>query len=179
MYKSNLQGKCDSMSYSFSDSVIRLYGEPVLWKDANQLTSEFMEIKTKNKRIDQLHLLNLAFIVSQEDTTKYNQIKGKNMICYFKDNNLYKVDVKGNGQTIYYPKDEEENEIIGVNKAESSDLVIHLEGKDVKEIMFYKKPDAILYPLESAPKNELKLKSFKWLEHHRPLKKEDIFTWTD
>lgn len=179
MFKSNLQGKCDSMAYSFSDSVIRLYGEPILWKDANQLTSEYMEIKTKNKRIDQLHLLNLAFIISQEDTAKYNQIKGKNMICFFKDNNLYKVDVKGNGQTIYYPKDKEENEIIGVNKAESSDLVIHLEGKDVKEIMFFKKPDAILYPLESAPKNELRLKNFKWLEHYRPLKKEDIFTWTE
>jgi len=58
-------------------------------------------------------------------------------------------------------------------------LVIYLEGKDVKEIMFYKKPDATLYPLESAPRNELKLKDFIWLEHLRPLKKEDIFTWIE
>ncbi len=177
MFKSNLQGKCDSMAYSFSDSVIRLFHEPVLWKDQNQLTSDYMEIWTKNKDIDQLHLLGLAFIISREDTAKYNQIKGRKMICYFRDNNLYKVDVKGNGQTIYYPKDEDE--IIGVNKAESSDLVIYLEGKDVKEIMFYKKPDATLYPLESAPRNELKLKDFIWLEHLRPLKKEDIFTWIE
>ncbi len=154
MFKSNLQGKCDSMSYSFADSVIRLFNEPVLWSEENQLTSEYMEIRTKKQRIDQLHLMRLALIISMEDSVKFNQIKGKTMVCYFKDNELYKVDVNGNGQTIYYAKDE--NQIIGVNKAESSDLVIHLDGKDVKEIMFYTKPDAILYPLETVPPNEHK-----------------------
>ena len=177
MFKSNLQGKCDSMSYSFADSVIRLYNDPVLWSEENQLTSEYMEIRTKKQRIDQLHLMRLAFIISEEDTVKYNQIKGKTMVCFFKDNELYKVEVNGNGQTIYYAKDE--NQIIGVNKAESSNLVIHLEGKDVKEIMFYTKPDAILYPLETVPPNELKLKNFVWLERYRPLKKEDIFIWSE
>ncbi len=177
MFKSNLQGKCDSMSYSFADSVIRLYDNPVLWSEKNQLTSEYMEIRTKKQRIDQLHLIKLAFIISKEDTLKFNQISGKTMVCYFKGNELYKVDVRGNGQTISYPKDDDQ--IIGVNKAESSNLVIYLEGKDVKEIMFLTKPDAVLYPLETAPRNELILKNFVWLEHLRPLKKEDIFTWDE
>jgi lipopolysaccharide export system protein LptA len=173
MFKSNLQGKCDSMSYSFSDSIIRLYYEPVLWSDENQLTSEYIEIRTKNNKIDQLHLIKLAFIVSQEDTVKFNQIKGKDMVCYFKDNELYRVNVNGNGQTIYYPKDK--NEVIGVNKAESSDLVIFLKGNEVQEIIFYTKPDATLYPLDKAPQNELRLKDFVWLEKYRPANKEDIF----
>jgi lipopolysaccharide export system protein LptA len=173
MFKSNLQGKCDSMSYSFSDSIIRLYYEPVLWSDENQLTSEYIEIRTKNNKIDRLHLIKLAFIVSQEDTVKFNQIKGKDMVCYFKDNELYRVNVNGNGQTIYYPKDK--NEVIGVNKAESSDLVIFLKGNEVQEISFYTKPDATLFPLDKAPQNELRLKDFVWLEKYRPANKEDIF----
>jgi lipopolysaccharide assembly outer membrane protein LptD (OstA) len=173
MFKTNLQGKCDSMSYSFSDSIIRLYYEPVLWSDENQLTSEYIEIRTKNNKIDELRLIKLAFIVSQEDTVKFNQIKGKDMVCHFKDNELYKVDVNGNGQTIYYPKDK--NEVIGVNKAESSDLVIFLKGNEVQEIIFYTKPDATLYPLDKAPQNELRLKDFVWLEKYRPVNKEDIF----
>jgi lipopolysaccharide assembly outer membrane protein LptD (OstA) len=173
MFKSNLQGKCDSMSYSFSDSIIRLYYEPVLWSDENQLTSEYIEIRTKNNKIDELHLIKLAFIISQEDTVKFNQIKGKDMVCHFKDNELYKVDVNGNGQTIYYPKDK--NEVIGVNKAESSDLVIFLKGNEVQDIIFYTKPDATLYPLDKAPQNELRLKDFVWLEKYRPANKEDIF----
>ena len=173
MFKSNLQGKCDSMSYSFSDSIIRLYYEPVLWSDENQLTSEYIEIRTKNNKIDELHLIKLAFIISQEDTVKFNQIKGKDMVCHFKDNELYKVDVNGNGQTIYYPKDK--NKVIGVNKAESSDLVIFLKGNEVQDIIFYTKPDATLYPLDKAPQNELRLKDFVWLEKYRPANKEDIF----
>jgi lipopolysaccharide assembly outer membrane protein LptD (OstA) len=173
MFKSNLQGKCDSMSYSFSDSIIRLYDEPVLWSDENQLTSEYIEIRTRNNKIDELHLIKLAFIISQEDTTKFNQIKGKDMVCYFKNNELYRVNVNGNGQTVYYPKDK--NEIIGVNKAESSDLVIFLKDNEVKEIIFYTKPDAVLYPLDKAPQNELKLKDFVWLEKYRPARKEEIF----
>ncbi len=177
MYKSNLQGKCDSMSYTFSDSIIRLYYEPVLWSEEHQLTSEYIEIRTRNKQIDQLHMLQLAFIISREDTVKFNQVKGKKMICYFKDNDLYKVDVKGNGQTVYYPKDG--NDIIGVNKAESSDLVIFLEENEIKDIIFYTKPDATLFPLEKAPQNELILKDFIWLERHRPQQKEDIFTWVE
>ena len=177
MYKSNLQGKCDSMSYTFSDSIIRLYYEPVLWSEVHQLTSEYIEIRTRNKQIDQLHMEKLAFIISQEDTVKFNQVKGKKMICYFKDNDLYKVDVKGNGQTVYYPKDGDE--IIGVNRAESSDLVIFLEENDIKDIIFYTKPDATLFPLEKAPQNELILKDFIWLEHYRPKQKEDIFTWIE
>jgi lipopolysaccharide export system protein LptA len=177
MYKSNLQGKCDSMSYTFKDSVIRLYYEPVLWSEEHQLTSEYIEILTKNRQIDELHMIRLAFIISQEDTVKFNQVKGKEMICYFRDNDLYKVDVKGNGQTVYYPKDGDE--IIGVNKAESSDLIIYLEENEIKEIIFYTKPDATLYPLEKAPQNELKLKDFIWLDRYRPYKKEDIFTWIE
>jgi lipopolysaccharide export system protein LptA len=173
MFKSNLQGKCDSMSYSFSDSIIRLYYEPVLWSDENQLTAEYIEIRTKNNKIDQLQLLKLAFIVSQEDTVKFNQIKGKDMVCYFKNNELYRVNVNGNGQTLYYPKDK--NEVIGVNKAESSDLVIFLKGNEVQEIIFHTKPDGTLYPLDKVPQNELRLKDFVWLEKYRPGNKEDIF----
>ncbi len=177
MYKSNLQGKCDSMSYSFADSVIRLYYEPVLWSEEHQLTSEYIEIRTKNRQIDQLHMIRLAFIISQEDTIRFNQVKGKEMICYFRDNDLYKVDVKGNGQTIYYPKDQDQ--IIGVNRAESSDLAIYLEDNEIKEIIFYTKPDATLYPPDKAPLNELRLKDFVWLERYRPKQKEDIFTWIE
>jgi hypothetical protein len=97
------------------------------------------------------------------------------MTGYFDRNQLYKIDVFGNGQTVYYPKDK--NDIIGVNKAASSNLVIFIENKKVKKIKFYPKPDATLYPLEKAPKDELILKGFIWLDYYRPKSKDDIFLW--
>ncbi len=173
MFKSDLQGKADSVTYSFQDSVIRLYEKPAIWSEENQLTAEYIEIHTRNKKMHKMYMQNSAFIVSKEDSTLFNQIKGKNMVCYFRNNKLYKIEVSGNGQTIYYPEDNDN--LIGMNKAECSDLVIYLDESKVERINFLKKPDATLYPLFDVPENEKMLKGFIWLEQERPYKKEDIF----
>jgi lipopolysaccharide export system protein LptA len=173
LFKSNLQGKCDSMAYSFTDSVIRLYYKPVLWADENQISADYIEIHTEHRQAKTMYLHNSSLIVSMEDTTKFNQIKGKNMICQFRDNEIYRIDVNGNGQTVYYPKDNDG--VIGANKAECSDLVIFLKKGKVNTISFRTKPNAVLYPLDQAPLNELLLKGFIWLDELRPQNKEDIF----
>ena len=95
------------------------------------------------------------------------------MTGYFKNNKLYKVDVKGNGQTIYFPKDN--NEIIGANKAESSDITIFIENNEVKKIVFLKQPNATLYPLSQINPIEFRLDYFKWYENIRPLQATDVF----
>ena len=175
LFKTNLQGKCDSMFYSASDSMLRMFYEPVLWSDENQLSAEYIEIHIKNRQVHQLHMQRTAFIINQEDSTRFNQVKGKTMIGHFRDNELNRINVYGNGQMIYYAKDDED--LIGVNKAESSDMVIFLINKKVEEIRFLNKPSAVLYPLEMIPQEELELKDFKWQIQIRPMKKEDIFTW--
>ncbi|MBN1415887.1 MAG: hypothetical protein JW973_12360 [Bacteroidales bacterium] len=175
LFKSDLQGKCDSMFYSTADSILRLYYEPILWSGEYQLSAEYIEIRIKNRQVSQLHMLRTAFIINQEDSIRFNQVKGKTMVGHFLDNNLYMINVYGNGQTIYYAKDKED--IIGVNKAESTDLTIFLQDKKIEEIRFLKKPAAVLYPPEQAPKEELVLKDFKWQKEIRPLTMEDIFRW--
>lgn len=173
MFNKDLQGSCDSLVYLVKDSVIELYKTPILWSQQHQLTAKQIKIYLRNDSIYKLYLNEIAFIISHEDSLLYNQIKGKNMIGYFKNNKLYKIDVKGNGQTIYYPKDNDE--IIGVNKAESSDLTIYIDNDEVKKIVFFKKPNATLYPLNQINPNDFKLDYFKWYEYLRPLKPEDIF----
>jgi lipopolysaccharide export system protein LptA len=173
MFKSDLQGKCDSMFYSSADSILRFFHAPVLWSGDYQLSAEYIEMHMKNRQVDELHLQRTAFIIDQEDTIRFNQVKGKSMICHFRDNELYRINVYGNGQTIYYVKDKED--VIGINKAESSDLVIFLTDQKLDEIRFLKQPSAILYPLELAPQEELKLKDFNWQVTIRPLNKEDIY----
>ncbi|NJK86140.1 MAG: organic solvent tolerance protein OstA [Bacteroidales bacterium] len=175
LFRTDMQGKCDSMSYSTSDSIIRLYFEPVLWSDENQLTAEFIEIHTKNKQVDKMYLQSSAFIISDKDSSRFDQIKGKDMVCHFTDNQLSRIDVNGNGQTIYYPVDQEE--IIGVNKAESSNMIIYMNEGKMNNIKFLTQPNAVLYPLNQLPPNESKLKDFNWLEKYRPRSKEEIFIW--
>ncbi|MBN1791570.1 MAG: organic solvent tolerance protein OstA [Bacteroidales bacterium] len=173
IFKSDLQGLCDSLFYSTADSVLKLFHKPVLWSETNQLSSDYMEIWTKNKEVDQLHMKQLAFIINQEDSARFNQIKGRSMTGYFRNNELYKIITKGNGQTVYYAKDKDE--LIGVNIAQSSDITIWLRENKPDKISFQVKPTGTLYPLDTAPKEELILKDFKWLEVSRPKDRNDIF----
>jgi len=173
LFKSNLQGTCDSLFYTTQDSILRLYHSPVLWSGGNQLSANYIEIWTKNREIYQLHMQQLAFLINQEDSGKFNQIKGKTMICHFSNNQLYRINVNGNGQTVYYAKDKDD--LIGVNIAQSSDLVITVKDNKPDIIRFITKPSATLYPVGLAPKEELILKDFKWNESLRPLNRFDIF----
>lgn len=173
IFKSNLQARCDSMVYSFADSIGRLYTNPVLWSEQNQLSADYIEMITKNRKIDKMHLYGSSFIASQVRSDLFNQIKGKNMICYFKQNELHLIDVMGNGQTVYYPVDD--NEVIGANKAVCSNLSIYLVDGEVNQIIFHQNPNSTLHPLEDAPKLDLILKGFQWREDERPKDKLDIF----
>ncbi|MBL0913549.1 MAG: hypothetical protein IBJ09_14375 [Bacteroidia bacterium] len=107
-YKTDMQGVCDSLVYFESDSLLQMYRKPILWNEENQLTARFMQIFMRGKRVDMLDMIDAALIISKEDTIKFNQIAGKNMRAYFGASNLRKVDVKGRGETIYYPKEEED-----------------------------------------------------------------------
>lgn len=172
-FREDIQGSCDSLVHSEKDSIMRLYKKPVLWSEENQLTAEKVEIKTSNGEITNMFLQNTAFIISKEDSAKYNQIKGKQMTGYFKKNKLNKIFVEGNGQTIYFAKDKEK--LIGVNKAECSNLMIRVKENKADKIIFLKKPDATLFPMSDFTPEEFKLKDFVWRENERPLSMQDIF----
>ncbi len=177
MYKSDMQGMCDSLVYSYSDSTIKMFTAPILWTDSNQLTADTIHILIANDKVNKMHLINTSFITSREDSTYYNQIKGKKMVGHFKDDKLHKVDVFGNGQTVYYVSEEGSTDVDNVNTAASSDLIIYVDSNKVSKITFMTQPDATLYPIGEAPKEELILKGFAWHGKHRPLKIEDIFKW--
>jgi len=173
IFSKDLQAKCDSLSYSFQDSVIRLYYYPVLWSEENQLTSDSIAIFTKNRQADRMELYNSAFVVSQVDSMRFNQIKGRSLTGYFTDNELYKIDINGNGESIYYLIDGEE--IVGVNTAKCARIEIFFKDGKIQEIYEYQSPDGIIDPpSESSQTNKL-LEGFNWLDNLRPKKRVDIF----
>lgn len=175
IFREDFQARCDSMVYNFQDSVVTMYTEPIIWSEGSQMTADKVEIHIKNEVIDFFKLINTAFIVSEKDTTRFDQIRGKQMIGYIRSNKLSRVDVFGNGQTIYFTVDEKENEIVGVNFAESSDIILYMKEGQVNRINMIKEPTGTLYPLDEL--EQTKLKDFQWLEHLRPKEKNDIFIW--
>jgi len=175
-FKTDLQGKCDSLTYSAFDSTLRFYYEPIIWSGTNQLTADSINLQIAHSKLDRLNMYNTSFIASKEDSVRYSQIRGKNMTGFFTDNQLSRINVKGNGQTIYYARDKEEK-LIGVNRADCSDLVIMVKESKVDQITLIKKPDATFYPIDELNPIELILRGFSWHQHLQPTSKEDIFIW--
>lgn len=176
IFKTDLQGKCDSLVYSSTDSTIYFYTNPVLWSNQNQLTADSISLILSGSKIHAMELRVNSFIASLEDSVRYNQIRGKNMTGYFNNNELYKINVNGNGQTIYYIRNDKK-QLSGVNRAECSDMLIFLNESKVQRISLLTQPDATLYPVKELNPLELRLKGFSWLKFLQPTSKQDIFIW--
>lgn len=173
-YRQSIQGQCDSLVYTTADSTMRMYKEPILWSDENQLTADSLFITNRNNQLDSLVLHDNAFIVSVDSIKGFNQIKGKSMIGWFKENELDRIFVDGNAQTVYWVR-ESDGTLIGINFAKSSTMRIELENKAMKRIIYFSTPTEVMYPENEMPQGEEKLKGFQWLEELRPMSRNDIF----
>ena len=176
LYRESLQGMCDSLVYAFSDSTIIMYNDPVVWSEENQLTSDSIKIVIANSQIDTMVMYNSCFLISQDDTASYNQIKGRIMTGYFKNNEMVKIRVNGNAETLYYLR-EENKSLIGIQKAISNKLTIYLDSNKIKGFTYIDQPDGAIHPPAELSGEDLFLRDFLWIEGKRPLRKEDIFCW--
>lgn len=174
-FRNDVQGLCDSLTYSTRDSIVNMYHDPVLWAENNQLSGEFIQAITKNKTIERIHIQRTAMAVQQEDSIYFNQLSGKEIIAHVDSGQLKKVDVNGNAETIYYPMDDKDSTLVGINKTQSSFVVMHLKNKKVQRIVMTSASNGNMYPLTQLTGSELYLKNYFWMPEQRPLKREDIF----
>jgi lipopolysaccharide export system protein LptA len=177
-YKTDLQGMSDSLVYSFTDSTIHMFYDPILWADENQLTADEIIIYSSGQRADSMQMAGSAFIVSKDKYGEgnFNQIKGKEMMAYFENNELNLVKVDGNSETIYFVR-EEDGALIGINKAVAGRMEIFIVDRQIDGIIYFENPDATLYPEGELPIDQFFLRDFRWNENMRPMNREDIFRW--
>ncbi len=174
-YRTDLQGVCDSLHFSFPDSLITMYRVPILWSEKNQITADTIYIVTGKNTVKTVHMNISAFIISQDSSLKFNQVKGKKMTGYLTDNKLYRIDVDGNAETVYYVREDDES-LIGINKAAGSRMRIYMDkDSKIERITYFDKPDGNLFPEKNIPESDQILKGFKWFGDLRPVDRNDIF----
>lgn len=177
-YKPDMQGKCDSLSFSELDSTIRMYQTPIVWIDSNQVTGKEIVITNFDGVIENMQIHEEAFIVSIEDSGLYNQVKGKSLFAHFKNNEIYRIDVNRSGQTIYYVRDENQK-LMGMNRLDCSNMSIFVDSAGINNIKFYKQPDGVFLPMSKVTPELKLLRYFYWREDERPQSVSDIFTWKE
>ena len=171
MYRSDTQLISDSLVMLTTDSIIRLYRDPILWSDSSQITADSMAIHTRNEVISKAHFMGDPLMGSEIDTMYYNQVKGKEIIAHFADGKVYRNDVNGNAQTIYYLQDDDNTEVTALMYIESSGITFYLDNGEMDKIAYKQNPEYVIYPLGMVPETQkYRLDNFEWHASKRPVR---------
>ena len=174
IYREDMQAVCDSMHYNGKDSIVTLSGNPVCWNGNNQVSADSIYIYVKGGALDHLHGKGNAIAIKQESLTEFDQMAGKEMYAYIKDGDVYLVDVQGNAETVFYPR-EEDGSFLGVNRTQSSFVKLYLEERQIHHVVFTTATTGVMIPMDQATDEEKFLVTFFWAEQERPRRPEDVF----
>ena len=173
-FRNDIQGKCDSMHYVVTDSMIYMREKPVIWADNSQLSGDSINVKIKKEAIENLLMYPNAFVIQEDSISGFNQVKGKQITAFFKENELNNMFNEGNAETIYWLRDDD-GSLIGINFSQSSQMDIIIKNRQISNIKYYKNIKETLYSLEQLNDNQEFLDGFSWQEENRPRREEFDF----
>ncbi|WP_326987650.1 OstA-like protein [Chryseobacterium sp. MP_3.2] len=185
MYKSNIQLRTDSLTFNETDGIMNLFGKPIAWSGEKQVTGDKIEayFNTENENIDSLKVIGNAFAISKADSLnlkdEFNQIKGKLMIIYYKDNDINLAKVIGNAQAITYADDENEKtkevERIGIALSTCGTIEAEFEARRVQIISCNIGAQTDIFPMSQISREKRFFSDFNWNTKDRLRKWQDIF----
>ncbi len=174
IFSDSLQAVCDSMFYSFKDSVFRLYDKPVVWSNENQVTGDTILLYTKNKKADKLQVFKNSFIASIVKPEIFNQVQSTRMDAYFVNGDIDSVRARGSAECIYYIQDED-SAFTGINQSSAELMDIYFKEKELQRIVFRTAVKGTIWPMKQKSPSEMRLQNFKWRDAERPKSKYELF----
>ena len=176
-YRPDVQAVCDSLVYNSLDSCMVMYRDPIVWNQGQQLFGEEIRVYMNDSTIDWAHVIGQAFSAEQmPDTIHFNQVSSKEMKAFFKNGEMRESQAIDNVLSVYYPIDDSDSTLIGLNYLETPLLKMFLEKRKMKR-MWIEKPKGTLYPMTQIPPDKNFLPQYAWFDYIRPLNKQDIFKW--
>lgn len=171
----SLSGVCDSFYFSTGDSIFRLHQDPMVWVDTTQFSGDSISVHLVNKELERILIHQRALIIHENGPGIYDQTKGKLVEGFFKDEHLTKMEISGNGESIYFIQDDS-SAYVGGNKTLCSRMIIRMKpGKDeVDYITFITKPEAVFSPFKMISIPTYKLEGFVWKFEEKPKNVKDI-----
>lgn len=173
-YRRDMQGICDSMRFTQKDTMLRMFINPVVWSDNQQIFGNIIEVHLNDSTIERAQLPDNGFAAQQIEGEHFNQISGKQMTAYFEGGELRKLDISGNVEIIMYPE-ENDSTVNKMVSAESSFLTALFRNQNTEFVKMWPQTTGTATPLFLARRSMYYLPKFKWFGDMRPLGKDDVF----
>lgn len=173
IFKSDMQGRSDSLVYTDLDSMARFYGRPVLWNGPEyQFFADSMQLVVKDRALSKLNMLSNAFIITQEDSIHFNQIKSTEMSAFFSNNDIYRFDAFGGVSALLFM--EEDSTITIMNQKECKMMSSRIKDREIQRTRYVDQLKQDAFPVFNLTPDKLKLRGFEWRIDERPARREDV-----
>jgi lipopolysaccharide export system protein LptA len=173
-YRSNIQGRCDSLMFNSIDSIIRLYKDPVLWNENNQFTADSIQLITSNEQLSKTELISGAFVATKEDSLHYNQIKATDIVAHFTEGDLTRFDAYGGVTVIFFFA--EDSILTTMNQKECKTMTAIIKEKSVQRVRYFETVQSDLYPIIDVEPEKKRLKGFRLRYNERPASRFEVTT---
>ncbi|MEK9613238.1 MAG: OstA-like protein [Flavobacteriaceae bacterium] len=200
--KSDIRGRSDSLYLDESIGLTKLLRKPltkqeeqifteadrnkrnpVLWFDQSQMSGDKILLLSnqKTKKLDSLKITGNVFIIEKDTLSEdgFQQIKGGLLDGVFLEGKLDNIVITKNTEMVYYLYNDEDLELIGIDKTTCSALKMKFIAGQIDDITFLVTPTGNVYPEDELPENERTLKGFAWRKEERPNTVEDLFDEED
>ena len=174
IFSDSLQGVCDSLAYSTSDSVFRFFREPVLWARDSQVSGDTILLYTRSRKPEKVLVLEKGFSVNRTPESFFNQIRGNTLNGHFVDGSIDYLRAKGNAESIYYMQDEDSS-YFGLNYAKADAISMYFKDRELKRVSWVNGVEGTTYPIRQIPDERRRLRDFKWEENRRPKTRYELF----
>ena len=200
--KSDIRGRSDSLYLDKSIGLTKLLSRPltnqqeqifteadrnganpVLWFGESQMSGDkiFLLSDLVTRKLDSLKITGNIFIIEKDTLSEdgYQQIKGGILNGAFKEGRLDNIVITKNTEMVYYLYNDEDLQLIGIDKTTCSALQMNFTDGQIENITFLVSPNGEVYPEEELPPNDRTLKGFIWRISERPETIEDLFDEKD
>ena len=200
--KSDIRGRSDSLYLDQSIGLTKLLSRPltnqqeqifteadrnganpVLWFGESQMSGDkiFLLSNLVTRKLDSLKITGNIFIIEKDTLSLdgYQQIKGGILNGAFKEGRLDNIVITKNTEMVYYLYNDEDLQLIGIDKTTCSALQMNFTDGQIEDITFLVSPNGDVYPEDELPLNDRTLKGFIWRITERPETIEDLFDEKD
>ena len=200
--KSDIRGRSDSLYLDQSIGLTKLLSRPltnqqeqifteedrnianpVLWFGESQMSGDkiFLLSNLVTRKLDSLKITGNIFIIEKDSLSVdgYQQIKGGILNGAFKEGRLDNIVITKNTEMVYYLYNDEDLQLIGIDKTTCSALQMNFTDGQIEDITFLVSPNGDVYPEDELPLNDRTLKGFIWRITERPETIEDLFDEKD
>lgn len=174
LYRKDIQAIGDSVHYFSLDSLIKLFGSPILWNDSTQLKGDTIYAHLANDTIDHAFAWLNASSVRWLDSVKQDRVKADTIQAYFREGTLDHAFYRSNVESRYYLIQEKAKHYYALAQVKNPQMDVYITDDKLDHILWHGKAEGTIHPIQDLTDALRQMSGAEWHGDKRPLSPEEV-----